>query len=568
MAQKKKDSAVDERHELLNDFCRETEAGLDQVEKAIAGLRRYIFDLRFEVALYVNFIRGLGTAEYLESLRQINRFVHTAKGITSFLDLPQVNSYCHTFEELSLDLVKGRSVMNRPAFKIIEALPNVINRFLQTIREENSDAGADVSAEIEEIENCRRELLELMEGRVLNLEEIQGRDLGQVRPGQKDLKITVDLSFYDAVLRDYQAFLQGAALLLRGQDIDEAVMRSWERGMNEHLEKLLHACRGEIVLSRYPRLTSDLSKHLEKRVLFTIRRNEAKARPDVWDHCHNALVHMIRNAIDHGIELPAEREQAGKNPEGSIELEVYEDFRNIYIILRDDGRGIDPERVAAKALAEGLVSESQLLAMSDREKQGLIFQAGFSTRQQASNVSGRGVGMDAVVKEVEGQLAGRVNLNSQPGLGTMIELEIPKVETLSECITFGDDEYRYAVPLTADVRFLECEGSRIHNLFAETMVYSAPDGEFTLLNLFALLHPAKYSGSSVEDLPIIRFAADNGGQPFGIIVPNVFGQERLKIDRRKAVSRLTANQGMVFGFGLTDPVTIVLDIDYLMKQTV
>jgi len=360
---------------------------------------------------------------------------------------------------------------------------------------------------------------------------------------------------------DFQAFSQDIINIMIQRGIEIESTQNIKRNLMNHLDRLVLSARSKIVLSRYPRLVSDLSRSLDKKITFNISNNDAYARPDVWDRCHNALVHIVRNSVDHGIESSKERKRKGKDPMGNMIMNIEEDFRCIYISIEDDGKGIDGDLIGEKAVNKGVISENELKNMTEMEKQRLIFSPGFSTRETASDVSGRGVGMDVVIKEVEENLNGKVILNSKKDIGTCFILEIPKAETLSECIKFGDENNVYAIPVVPGMEFLECDPESVSNLFGKTSIYTKGDLKLPLINLFPELEHPEYFGKSIKFMPIIRVGKDM--DQFGIIVPKILGTERIKIDRRKSLNSVVGDSGMVFGYGLTNPVTIVLDIDYI-----
>jgi two-component system, chemotaxis family, sensor kinase CheA len=136
------------------------------------------------------------------------------------------------------------------------------------------------------------------------------------------------------------------------------------------------------------------------------------------------LTHLVRNAVDHGIEPPAEREARGKPRHGTVELRAFRQGGQVHLEIRDDGRGIDPDRLARKALDQGIVSREALEAMGERDRLRLIFRPGFSTAAEVTDVSGRGVGMDVVLTNIE-HLGGTVDVESRPGEGTRVRLVLP-----------------------------------------------------------------------------------------------------------------------------------------------
>lgn len=553
----------DENIELVLDFCRETEGNLNSLDEHLSRLRPFIFALHFDMQQFVNLYQNLNIPEFQDSLHAINRVVHTVKGITSFLDLPNINRYCHKVEEMTLNISNGYVFLSQAAYEVISKIPVVLNRFLEAVKTTYTDGSVSVDKEVREIEETNQRLLSQMKGQRILLDDLHGKDLGRVRDYNRTLKITIDLDVFDKSVQGFQAFVQESLNMLLSHGVPLDVLHFLRSGLTDHLDQLILMSRNELVLSRYIRIVKDLGSSMGKQVQLRIPRNEAKARPDVWDHCHNALVHLVRNSVDHGIEEPDDREKAGKPPEGAIDLEIFEDFKNIYIYMRDDGGGIDSEKVARIAVDRGIITEDQSRLMTVAEKQNLIFLPGFSTRSDVTDISGRGVGMDAVKKEIESALKGRVAIDSKPGAGTQFRLEIPKMETLSECVVFGVDPHIYAIPMVADIEYLECREEFVRRVFDRMPIYTERGLEMPLLNLFALLHPEKYGGASINRLPIIKMKID--GAFLGIVVPQIRGQERMNIFRSNRINALMGDGGLIFGYALTDPVTPIFDLDRLVS---
>lgn len=334
--------------------------------------------------------------------------------------------------------------------------------------------------------------------------------------------------------------------------------------MTTHFNHLIMSAQRNIVLSRYPRIVSDLSRSLKKDVKLNITNNEALARPDMWDQCHNALVHLVRNSMDHGIELPDDREKIGKSREGKIDIAIYEDFRNIYISIADDGKGINGSKLAQSAIEKGAISESEAGNMTKEEKLRLIFRPNFSTKTEVTDVSGRGVGMDAVLKAIEGSLKGKIYVESEENKGLRYLLEIPKAETMSECVLFGNEKYTYAIPIVAGVEYLECNPEFLTTALGETPIYTEGDLKLPLLNLFEAIHPLEYKKVVMDYSPIIKITSDSSC--FGMVVPKIVGHERIKIDRNNTTKTASLAEDLIFGYGLTDPITVVLDVDQLVAM--
>ncbi|MEV0565986.1 chemotaxis protein CheA [Dactylosporangium sp. NPDC050588] len=201
-----------------------------------------------------------------------------------------------------------------------------------------------------------------------------------------------------------------------------------------------------VSFSRFPRLVRDLSRRLGKRIELVTEGEDTMADKDVIEALADPLVHLVRNSLDHGIETPDERTTAGKPPQASITLSAVADGDAVVVEVADDGRGVDPVRVRQKAYERGLIGEEQLETMPDADAVNLIFQPGFSTAEQVSDLSGRGVGMDAVRASVE-RLGGTVTMRSEPGAGTVTRLRLPLSMAVTQVMVISVAGQRFGVPV-------------------------------------------------------------------------------------------------------------------------
>ncbi len=199
------------------------------------------------------------------------------------------------------------------------------------------------------------------------------------------------------------------------------------------------------LFSKFKRTARDTARALEKKVEYITEGGDTELDRNVIEHLANPFTHLIRNCVDHGLETPAERTAAGKPEAGMIRIRAFHQGGPVHIMISDDGSGIDPEKVAEKALERGLVSRGQLDGMTDREKMNLIFSPGFSTSTEITDVSGRGVGMDVVKSNVE-KIRGTVEVDSEPGAGTTVQLIIPLTLAIIPALIIESGELRFAVP--------------------------------------------------------------------------------------------------------------------------
>ena len=199
------------------------------------------------------------------------------------------------------------------------------------------------------------------------------------------------------------------------------------------------------IFNKYPRVVRDLSRDLGKEVNLEVIGREVEMDKTIIEGLSEPLTHMVRNAIDHGIEMPAARIAAGKLPAGTVHLKAYYEAGQVIVEVGDDGAGIDPQRVANSAVKKGLISQDQVKAMSQKEMMGLIFLPGLSTAAQVSDVSGRGVGMDVVKTNLD-RLGGKIEIESNIGKGTTFFIKLPLTLAIIPSLLVSVNSERYAIP--------------------------------------------------------------------------------------------------------------------------
>lgn len=199
------------------------------------------------------------------------------------------------------------------------------------------------------------------------------------------------------------------------------------------------------VFNKFTRVVRDLSQELGKSIDLVIEGKEVELDKTIIEAINDPLTHLVRNSVDHGIELPRVREAAGKKATGKITLKAFHDAGQVNIMISDDGKGLDPDRIAAAAVKKGLMTEQQVSELSAKERIELILLPGFSTAEQVTDVSGRGVGMDVVVTNLE-KLGGVIEIESKTGKGTDIQIKLPLTLAIipSQIISVGNENY--AIP--------------------------------------------------------------------------------------------------------------------------
>lgn len=217
------------------------------------------------------------------------------------------------------------------------------------------------------------------------------------------------------------------------------------------------------IFQRFPRLVRDLSRRLGKSIDLQVEGEETEADKNIVEQLADPLIHLVRNSIDHGIEMPDVREQGGKHKTGVIRLVAKNVQDSVQIEIHDDGAGIDPLKIKSKAIAKGVISEEHAAGLSDDDVLQLIFEPGFSTCEQISDLSGRGVGMD-VVKTTVSRIGGTIELQSETGKGSVIKVTLPASITVSRVMMFEVNEQVYGIPVEGLTETIKIRPEQINSI--------------------------------------------------------------------------------------------------------
>ena len=264
--------------------------------------------------------------------------------------------------------------------------------------------------------------------------------------------IRLNVSLLDSLMT-----LAGELVLSRNQ-LNESLAQSDQRGIQAGAQRVSLATselQAVVTLTRmqpvgnlfgkFPRLVRDLARELSKEIHLEVEGEEVEIDKTILEGLSDPLTHMIRNAVDHGIEAPARRAEAGKPSAGKVKLKACHQAGQVVIEISDDGRGLDPEKVAASTLAKGLVTREQLAAMGDRDKMALIFLPGVSTAEKVTGTSGRGVGMDVVKTNLD-KLGGKIEIDSDLGRGAKFRIKLPLTLAIIPSLLVSHAGQRYAIP--------------------------------------------------------------------------------------------------------------------------
>jgi two-component system chemotaxis sensor kinase CheA len=385
-----------------------------------------------------------------------------------------------------------------------------------------------------------------------------------------DSSIRVDVDLLDTLMR-----LVGELVLTRNQlvlgvsDHANPVLTRTTQRLNlitSELQESVMKTRMqpiEHLWAKLPRVVRDLSSVLGKQVRLAQVGKETELDRSLLEAVKDPLTHLVRNAVDHGVEPPDVRAANGKDPEGTLTLRAYHEGGHVIVEVSDDGGGIDPDRIATTALDRGLVTRDQLSRMDRRELLALLFRPGFSTAKTVTNVSGRGVGMDVVKTNIE-KIGGAVDVDSVLGSGTTWRLTIPLTLAIVQALTVECGPERYAIPQVAvqELVFLDgTAGSKIENV-SGAPVYRLRGRLLPLVRLDQALGLATQSESDSGYVAVLQ--AD--GRRFGLVVDRVLNTEEIVV---KPLTSRFKDVGMYAGATITGDgrVALILDVQSLARRS-
>jgi two-component system chemotaxis sensor kinase CheA len=277
------------------------------------------------------------------------------------------------------------------------------------------------------------------------------------------------------------------------------------------------------VFQRFPRLVRDLGRSLEKEMEISLHGEDTELDKAVIQEIGDPLMHLVRNAADHGIEAPETREANGKSRCGHITLRAYNEGSQVVIEVEDDGKGLHAEVLKAKAVQRGILSEAEAVSMSEEAAYQLIFSPGFSTAEAVTDVSGRGVGMDVVSSNVQ-KLKGTIAIESRRGRGTKFVIKLPTSLMISKGILTQCGDSEFILPLDSVSITRKIAASDIHRYRHHAMIHTS-EGTCPVISLREQLG----LGEELEDDEKCMVLVNASGRRYGLIVDRLIGEEQVVV---------------------------------------
>jgi two-component system chemotaxis sensor kinase CheA len=303
-----------------------------------------------------------------------------------------------------------------------------------------------------------------------------------------------------------------------------------------------------------------LAKSLDKKVDLIITGAETELDRTVIDEIGDPLVHLLRNAVDHGIEPIQDRLAVGKNEMGTIHLRAFHSGNHVFIEIEEDGRGINRDKVLKIAMKNGLVSQDQATKLSDTQVYQLLFEPGFSTADKISDISGRGVGLDVVKTKIH-TLGGHVQVNSKLGAGSIFSVQLPLTLSIISAMLIKLGSEKYAIPLTSIVETSAIQSSQIRNIHGNKMI-DFRKSVIPLISLSSLFEVPDYNETDEDEIEIV--VVRKGDKQVALMVDEFIGQQEIVLKTLgKYLSGLFAISGAtILGDG---QVALIIDTNALIK---
>lgn len=394
-------------------------------------------------------------------LDSIFRFVHTVKGNCGFFDFPRLEALSHAAEDALADCRAGRRVPDPALVSAVLAIIDRIGEMIAAIDAGEEMPSGDDSSLIDALAPGAETHAPQAATAVVADNAAKGNS-----STPRTIRLSVEL--LDRVMSgvsDMVLARNELARRLREASGDVEVDGAFERlsGIIAEMRDAITRTRMQRIENLFvalPRMVRDLSGELGKQVLVDIDGGDVELDREMIEMIRDPLTHIIRNAVDHGVEPPTERLKAGKREIGLLSVSARQSGNQILIEIADDGKGIDGSRLVEKALANGVIDRDAAQRLTKSEQLALIFEAGLSTAKEVTAISGRGVGMDVVRSNVE-RIGGVVEVDSVPGIGTRMTLRVPLTLTIIPALTVSIGKQHFAIPRSAIEEIVRANGSSV-----------------------------------------------------------------------------------------------------------
>jgi len=542
--------AFNEHTELIKDYIEEAREFLDEFESLLLQLEE-----------------GVGKFLDLPLVNEILGILHTFKGNSGMMGYSSLQKFSHRLEDLFKAIQAGEMVCDAELVELFMQCSSIIRNAIAAISSDNSTNPA-MEKELDYLER-------FIAQKKTNVPQNQNLNVPLNKELFNPLTKKSNLLKVDFERMDHLLNLMGELVIHRTRlgQIDLQFMEAFgEKGMVVELSKTseqigkitteLHEAIMKVrmlpirqVFMRFPRYVRDLAKERGKEINLQFDGEETELDKTVIDELGEPLIHLIRNALDHGIEMPEEREAQGKPRQGMIMLRASQVSSHIIITVEDDGKGIDEENLRKKAEQAGILKN----AMESQDLTNLIFISGISTAEKVTEVSGRGLGMD-VVKKSLARINGNIEVESKPHRGTRFTIKLPLTLAIISALMVKVSDEQFAIPLTSVVESIRVKNRDIH--FINKREVTNIRGRILPLARLSHLFGLPYKSNLKSNYVVI---VQCGSMETGIIVDSLLGQQEIVI---KALDDYIGNSTGIAGATILGDgkVVLIIDVIELMEE--
>lgn len=459
------------------------------------------------------------------------------------------------------------------AFKVIlltqEEADVIVNKSMKVSEVESVTVNAltfekEEQQEVEEQTDEEQQSPAVVQPKEQKKEEKSKKSRRTAATSNKTIRVNIDrldvlMNLFEELVID-RGRLQSIAGDLHNQELNETVERMTRvSGDLQNIILNMRMVPVDTVFNRFPKMVRQLARDLDKKIKLEIVGAETELDRTVIDEIGDPLVHLIRNALDHGIETPAERLAKGKDETGTVTLRAYHSGNHVFIELEDDGAGVNRERVLGKAIERGLVSEELAPTLTDKQVAELILASGFSTASEITDVSGRGVGLDVVKSTIE-SLGGYISIDSKEGHGSLFQVQLPLTLSIISVMLVELDKEMYAIPLSSIIETAIIHQSEILNAHNQKVI----DFRGNIVPLVYLKEIFEMDQSNFNDdyqsIVIIR----KGDKLAGLVVDSFIGQQEIVL---KSLGNYLQNVFAISGATIlgNGQVALIVECNSLIK---
>ena len=498
-------------------------------------------------------------------IHELFRHAHSLKGMAATMQFDGIAHFAHKLEDLLVKVRNGEFSPTADLLDIILEANDLLGRMISSVEAGNEASLPDASNLVARIATFSSGGERFSNSKNEDAQKETTLFLCQFRHSDSFKTIRVKTETLDRMVN-----ISGELTTTHHRLTDQLHLFP-DAELNESLALLssqLRELRNEVFLARmlpfsvvterFPRLVRTLSRSQRKKIVLSVDGSDTELDRGILESVAEPMVHILRNAVDHGIESPEEREASGKPDTGRISITLIKDRNYVTISISDDGRGMDPARLVAKAVDKGLINSAQAAAMSRQEALMLICAPGFSTAETITSVSGRGVGMDVVISAVRG-FGGTFSIESALGAGSSFQLTLPLTISIIQVLLVEYGSMTVAFPVSAIDRTIEIPSREI-NLESGQYYYSADGAVQPLVDIRNIL--GQPCGSFPSRVQIIICSVS--GEKVGVIAGNISGQREIFV---KPLGRPLSNIGIVTGGAIMGDgrIVFIMDVGALFK---